>query len=400
MRHFKKAVIILIMLVIVFIFSDCNEAYANKKQVMETRWEKSAANAKIPAIEDLFERGEMDQAKKMLEESLQEDPQLAPLHLLSGRINFVEGQTEQARRDFSRSVELDPTLDQGWHLLGSLAAMEKDYALALEHYNKALELKPAKPDYRVSVSQVQVELGQVNEAKETLQQGLAHRSRNIDLLLSLARLHQQLSDTEQAVQVYEQAQLMHGDDRRILESCGYAYVALQKWQKAAEKLEPLLALYQPKTEQYNVVLRSLAMCSFNAENYGQALTCYDKLSVVYRDDPEVWVGMAQSALGLDDTQRSIYCAQKALQYHPSWPKAYAVLASAFYMKGQYEQSLDAFYQITEDDEFAAFAWFMTGRCYRQLRQTIQANSAFDRAEQLDPNNELVTVFLKRTLKSL
>ena len=49
---------------------------------------------------------------------------------------------------------------------------------------------------------------------------------------------------------------------------------------------------------------------------------------------------------------------------------------------------------------AAFAWFMTGRCYRQLGQTVQANSAFDRAEQLDPNNELVTVFLKRTLESL
>lgn len=400
MKQVKQVAIIFIVSAMVLVFSGCNEAYANKKQAMETRWEKSAASAKIPVIEDLLERGEMDEAKKMLEKSLQEDPQLAMLYLLAGRINFVEGQTEQARQNFSKSVELDPTLAEGWQLLGSLAAMEKDYTLALEQYNKALELEPSKADYLVSISQVQVELGQIDEAKETFQGGLKRHPRNLELLLSFARLNQQLGDTEHAIQIYERAQLMHGNDPRILEPCGYGYVALRKWKKAAAKFEQLLAQCQQQTTQYNVVLRSLAMCSFNAENYGGALTCYDKLSVVYRDDPEIWLGMAQSALGVDDPQRSIHCAQKALQYNPSWPRAYAVLGSALYMKGRYEQSLDAFHQITGDDEFAGFAWFMTGRCYRQLGQTVQANSAFDRAEQLDPNSELVTLFLKKTMNSL
>jgi len=400
MKNLKQIVIVLIAFGIVTLISGCNDVYANKKQAMETHWEKSAANAKVPAIKDLLERGEMGQAKKMLAESLQEYPDLAPLHLLAGRISFIEGLTEQARQDFTQAVELDPTLDEGWNLLGSLDAMDKDNDQALEHYQKALELKPANADYRVSISQIQIELGQTDEAKKTIQEGLARHPRNLDLLLSLAHLHQQLSETEQAIQVYEQAQLMHGDDPRILESCGYAYVASQQWQKAAEKFELLRARYQPQTEQYNVVLRSLAMCSFNAENYGRALTCYDELSVTYRNDPEVWIGMAQAALGLDDMERSVHFAQKALKLQPSWPKAYAVLGSAFYMKGQYEESLDAYRHITGDDDYAAFAWFMTGRCYRQLGQTIQANSAFDRAEQLDPSNELVTTFLKRTLKSL
>ncbi|MBL7214456.1 MAG: tetratricopeptide repeat protein [Phycisphaerae bacterium] len=400
MKKLKHVTVILVICTMAVILTGCNDAYANKKQGMETRWEKSAASAKIPVMEDLIDRGQIEEAKKMLAKSLPEDPQLPQLHLLSGRIHFIEGRTEQARQDFHKAVELDSTLAEGWHLLGSLAMMEKDYDLALAQYNKALELLPANADYRVGVSEVLLEQGQIDEARETLRKGLQYQPRNLDLLLTLAQLNQQLGEVQQAIEVYEQAQLMHGNDARVLEPSGYAYVALRRWSKAAEKFEELLIQCEPETTHYNVVLRSLAMCSFNAENYDRALTCYDRLSVVYRDDPEIWIGMAQSALGLDDMTRAVYCANRVLKFKSGWAKAYAVLGSALYLKADYERSLDTFDKITTDDEYAAFAWFMTGRCYRQLGQTIQANSAFERAEQLDPDNELITMFLKRTLQSL
>ena len=400
MKNLKHLTVILIACGTAAILTGCTDTYANKKQAMETRWEKSAANAKIPVMEDLIDRGEIDEAKKMLEKCFQEDPQLAELQLISGRIHFIEGRTEQARQTFQKAVELDPMLAEGWHLLGSLAMMEKDYELALTCYNKALELLPTNADYRVGVSEVLIEQGQINAARETLDRGLQYQPRNLDLLLAMAQLNQQLGEIYQAIQIYERAQLMHGNNARILEPAGYAYVSLKRWNEAAEKFEELLTQCEPETTHYNVVLRSLAMCSFNAENYGRALTCYDRLSVAYRDDPQIWIGMAQSALGVDDTTRAGYCANKALKFKPAWPKAYAVLGSALYMKGDYQQSLDTFSKITADDEFAAFAWFMSGRCYRQLGQAVQADNAFEQAEQLDPENELITMFLKRTLQSL
>ena len=400
MKNFKQMVVVVFVLGIVMILAGCNETYAQKKQAMEAHWEKSTAQAKLPMAEDLINRGEIDQAKETLNKCLAAAPEMPRVHLLVGRVHFIEGRTDEARQSFLKSVELDSQLDQGWYSLGTLAILEKDYNLAMEYLQRALQLQPANSDYLVSICELYIEMGQLDQSHDVIQNGLSKQPNNLELLLTMARLHQQSGQMVKAVQVYEQALLIHGQKPQILEPCAYGYMELEQWAKAADKFESLLKQYHQDQEHYNITLRSLAMCSFNAENYGRALTCYDKLSVVYREDPEVWVGMAQSALGLDDTQRSIHCAQKALQYHPSWPRAYAVLGSALYMKGQYEQSLDAFNQIIGDDEFAAFAWFMTGRCYRQLGQTIQANSAFDRAEQLDPNNELVTMFLKRTLKSL
>ncbi len=367
---------------------------------MVAGWQQSTATAKIPLVEDLIERGELEEAKKTLEKCLQGDPQSALLHLLAGRIHFIEGRTEQARSCFEKAVELDPELSEGWHQLGSLAVMENDYDLALNYYGKTLALQPARAEYRASVADILVQLGQIEQAKETLQAGLRQQPRNLELLLAMARLHHQLGDIQQAIQTYEQALLMHGNHPGVLEPCGYAYVALKKWDKAAGKFTALLEKCQPETVHYNVVLRSLAMCSFNAGNYNLALDCYDKLSVVNREDPEIWVGMAQSALGLDDTKRAIHCADKALQLKPTWSEAYAVLASAQYMQGQYEKSLDTFHVIIHDDELSGFAWFMMGRCYRQMGQTAEAESAFERAEQLDPDSDLVTAFLKETVQSL
>ena len=110
--------------------------------------------------------------------------------------------------------------------------------------------------------------------------------------------------------------------------------------------------------------------------------------------------MAQAALALNNPKRAAYCANRAVKLAPSCSLAYALLGSAHYMAGLYEQSLRAFYKITDDSELAAFAWFMSGRCYQQLGQNRQANIAFEKAEQMDPDNELIAVFMKKTIHPL
>jgi tetratricopeptide (TPR) repeat protein len=398
----KKTIQIAVLLMagIVVPLSGCNESYAEKKKEMVQNWEKSAAQAKLVTVDDLINRGELEKAKKILTKCLEAEPDTPRLHLLIGRIHFAEGRIDEARRSFQGAIERDPTLAQGWYLLGSLAVMEKDYNQALGHYNIAHKLQPDNMDYLIGVSTMYVETGQLEQACEKIKQGLEKQAGNLELMLELAQLYRQSDEIEKAVKIYEQAQLIHGNQPKILEPCGYAYMTMDKWDKAAEKLELLLEYYKQDSERYNLILRSLAMTLFNAEDFGRALKYYDELSVIYREDPDVWMGMAQSALGLKDAVRAVHCAKKALQFQPSWPKAQAVLGCALYINGDYENAIAAFSKITENEEFAAFAWFMTGRCCRQLGRNVQAETAFQRAEQLDPDNELIQMYLKKTLKIL
>ncbi|MCI0498225.1 MAG: tetratricopeptide repeat protein [Planctomycetales bacterium] len=378
----------------------CTETHAQQKQAIENRWGKTTAQANIPQAEELINRGQLEKAKQLLTRCLEADPELTPAYMLMGRIHLAEGQNAPARQAFEKAVRMDPNLDDGWYFLASLAVLEKDYAGAQEFCQKALDLQPANTEYILSLSDICLETGRLDRAQEILDGGLSAQSGNLDLILAKARLYQRSNNRAEALRLYEQVQLTHGAVPQILEPCGYAYMADGQWLQAAEKFDLLLPQYQADPDRYNATMRSLAMSLFNAGRYGQAMVYYDKLSVVFRQDADIWLTMAHAAMGIDDAKRAAYCADQALKYHPSWPKAYAVRGSAQYLLGQYEQALQDFTKITGEDELAGFAWFMTGRCYQQMGQAFQANAAFEKAQQMDPDNELISTFLKGTLDAL
>jgi tetratricopeptide (TPR) repeat protein len=378
----------------------CNETHAQKKKAMVEQWEQSTAHAQLPVVKNMIEQGRIKEAKETLTECIQTDPEMPEAFVLIGRIHAIEGRNDQAREAFETAINLDSQSDPAWNFLGALAVLEKDYERALECYQKALDLMPAKADYIISISEVYAETDQLDKAQAVIDQGLSIQPQHLELMLSKGRICQQVGQTDEALRIYEQALIMHGDIRQVLEPAGYAYIAQDNWKLAADKFERLLDQYDAEDERYYVTMRSLARCLFNSKQYASALFWYDKLSVVYRDDAEIWMDMAQAALGLNDSKRAAYCANNAIKARPSWPQAYALLGSAHYMQGLYDQSLKAFYTITDDDELGGFAWFMSGRCYQQLGRNRQANVAFERAEKLDPDNELIASFLKKTVHPL
>ncbi|MHC4551608.1 MAG: tetratricopeptide repeat protein [Planctomycetota bacterium] len=400
MKKVLHVTMVVIIGLLVLSVAGCSESYAEKKQAMVQNWEKSTVQSKLATVEGLIEQGDLQKAKSILNECLEIEPDSPRIHLLIGSILFAEGHIEQARQSFLSAVENDPELDRGWYFLGSLAVVDKNYPQALDYFNKALALQPSNTDYVISVSSMYVETEQIDKAQQIIEAQLSRHSNDLTLMLELAHIYQQSSDMSSAARTYEQAQLIHGNLPQILEVSAYAYMSMGRWNTAAEKLESLLSHYEQGTEHYNVTLRSLAMASFHAENYGRAIDCYDELSVVYREDSEIWLGMAQAALGLDKPERAVYCARKALQYKPGWSKAQNVLGGAYYVKGDYQESLNSFIQLTGNDDYAAFAWFMTGRCYRQMGRIVDAETAFKRAEELDPDNEMIRTFIKKTVKYL
>lgn len=388
-----KFVIICVLLGMMVISIGCSEsAYTEKKQAMTAEWDKATAAAKIPVIEDMIEQGQISQAKKTVQQCVRADPELPQVYVLAGRIHLIEKHLDKAYEAFSRALELDPEIDEAWHLLGSLAVLKRDYPEALEYFKRALALDAFRTEYILSASDVLIETDQIEQARELLETGLANNTRDVDLHVALARLVQVQGQTEEAINIYETCESLNGPLPEIVEPCGYAYMTDRQWSKAADKFQALLKSVKDSPERYHMTMRSLAMCLYNAGQYENALSWYDKLSVIFRDDADIWVRMGYAALGSNDPKRAAYCGSKSLKCDASSAQGYALLGSAQYLQGQYEESLRTFYKITDDEEMGAFAWFMTARCYQQLGQNIQANAAFERAEKLDPDSELVSTF--------
>ena len=400
MDKVKTGCWLLVLAGLIFAVTGCNESQVQKKQAMKAKWEADTAQAKVPLMNDMIARGDIQQAKKMLQQCLQDNPANPHYHILMGRIHFIEENRVQARECFQAAVDLDKQLPEGWFYLGVLAVLDKTYDLAIEYYKIACALDPENTEYAISMADVLMENGQSDQAAQRLESNLERHSQDLDLILALAQIKHQSGQTVQAVQIYEQALLLHGDEARILEPCAYGYIALGKWDLASRAFEKLLPHHKNDKVRYYSTLRSVAMCSMNCGRYDRAMACYDELSVPFREDADIWLSMAQCALGADDAEQAVYYAQKALKYEPMLPKAYAVMGSSYYLKADYNRSLDTFNRITADDQLGGFSWFMVGRCYQQLGYAEQADAAYKRAHEFDPESELMKVFLKKTVQSL
>jgi tetratricopeptide (TPR) repeat protein len=375
------------------------DSQAQNRQAAVERWEKSSAAAKLTTVENLIDRGQIAEAQKTLEKCLQADPDLAAAHFQMGRVHLIESRNSEAHRSFERATVLDDTLDSAWFHLGVVFALDGDNEQALIAYKKAMTLKPANSGYIIAIAEFYLNSGQIDTARELLEEKLHRQPRDRDLLVCMAEVAQRAGELDKTTGYYEQALVVNAKDQQVLEALGYCYAARKDWVSATRTFERLLLLVTEDSRK-ETVLETLAMCAFNAGRYGQALSCYDKLTVMRRDDAEIWLNMAQAALGADLAGRADYAARKALQLKPSWPEAYAVLGCAQYLQSNFDGALGSFTHVCNDDQIGAFAWFMTGRCYARLGQTANAEAAYQKAGSAGADSPLLQRFLKEPSSAL
>ncbi len=372
------------------LFSGCTP-YAERKQAMEQRWEKSAAQAKLPLVEQYLQEGRLKDAYKLLQKCLQADPHSADAHYLAGRLYLQEGRYASAAESFRTAVELKPGLHEAWFVLGILYQDQDRLDQARDCYGHALELQPARVDYILSLVHLYTIGEQIDQARQLLEEKRKKLPYDSDMLIASAELAQRQGNSEEAVQLYKEALLRQGNNPQILEGLGVCYMARQQWQPAADVFEKLLQTKQDLPQEH--VLGWLAYCTLQAGQYGKALNWYDKLSVYRREDPQLWLEMGQAALGAEQAGRARQCAQKALQYQPAWTDAEVVIGCALYMDRKYSEAVRVFQKVSRDSQWEAFGWWMAGRCYQQLGQNAQARNAFEKASQIKPDSPMMQLIM-------
>lgn len=364
--------------------------YAERKAVMESRWDQSAAKAKLPMAEEYLKQGQLTDAYKLLTKCLAADPELAEGHLLMGRLHLAEGQTNEAKESFRRAVAFNFQLDEAWFALGMVAQDQEDYIKAEEHYEKALAFKPLNADYILRLAYLYDLQDRMEEAEGLISASLEQLPGEVRLMTAQAEMYQRRGLHAQAAKLLGQARHQSGNDPQVLEMLGTCLMSQREWTAAQKVFEELLATKD--LEGYETILQWTATCALNAGSYSRALKYYDQLSVHRREDPAIWLAMAQAAMGADMPARGRQCAEKALQLQPGWTEAQAVQGCAYYMEKEYARAAGVFERLERDETWSTFGWWMAGRCYQQLGQTARAQQAFQKASSLQPESPLMKMF--------
>jgi len=388
----KNNMIIMVFCTIAIAICTGCDSHAKRKQAALLRWEKATAHAKLPIAEEQFENEKYDKAIETLIKCLDADPEMPGAHLLAAKIHLAQGRAKASRQSLLRATEINENMDQAWYMLAVLAQQSSNTTLAMEYYKKALTLKPNNIEYITAVAELYAAEKNYDQALELLDDKSFFMQGNVDLKVTTANILLRNGNTAGAIIMYNQAILLKDNDTEIMEALGYCYIADKQWAQAANMFEKLMRNSTgPQKLSY---MQLLATCSMNAGQYGKAMSCYDQISINKRNDAELWLQMGHAALGVASPARADSCARKALAIRMEWEDAIALLGCAQYLNKDYAKAIKTFSRITTSKQQGSLAWLMTGRCYQRLNRVEKAQKAFAKANDLNPESELLALLTK------
>ncbi len=154
-----------------------------------------------------FGRKDWENARKLYQEMLREDPLNALTHANLGAVEQQSGNLKEAQALFSRAVAINPALQQTWVALGLVSYEKGDLYLALHAIGRAIHEDPADAKAHNYLAAVSKKLGWLDAAEAELQRSieLDPNYGNAHFNLALMYLERKPPALELAKRHYEKA---------------------------------------------------------------------------------------------------------------------------------------------------------------------------------------------------
>jgi arylsulfatase A-like enzyme/predicted Zn-dependent protease len=183
-------------------------------------------------------KGNFDQAERLVEQIIQDDPDVIDAYFTLGNLYFKEGKFEEALESFFKALERKPDdaftainiansyismgdfneaetflqsiidalpPDSQIHfILGNINYFQKEYEEALKNYKKCLELNPSSASAYNGIGGIYVIQGNLDEAENSLEKAADLNPQLRNLHYNLAQLYEERSDLQQAIKEYQE----------------------------------------------------------------------------------------------------------------------------------------------------------------------------------------------------
>lgn len=263
----------------------------------------------------------------------------------------------------------------------------------------------AKNDSDLSAIQLaenQIEAGQFKLALKTLNDELAKKPQDIDLLTLRGIANLELSNVVDAINDLEKAHRNAAQDVDIMINLAAARIANKQFDKAIDLLDRALEIDEVDADAYrNRALALLKTGDFSAaiSDYTLAMTIYGGIDpILYQERAECWIGLEnQHQAGIDKT-----IAQMTIRLddNPDDVEALKLRGLELYDLGEYELALYDLDGAIELGDQSAEIFLARGNCLYVFEENELALEDLDEAIRVNANSALAYASRANLRKSM
>lgn len=350
----------------------------------DNRWLNLRSTMMLNMAQQQFETGDLELAEQTVHDAMEIDPSNASLHVLGGRIAMENGELERSYHDFSRAQELDEENAESHYYQGLVLQRWQRYEAAAEAYERAYELRPDRVGYLLAVSEMKVELEDLDAALSMLHDRLDYFEQNASIRAQLGYIYNLQGHTDRAVGYLEEAALMVPEDQKLRGELGLTQFAAGDHEGAIETLEALLDA--PDAPDRRDLRRTLARAYVQTQRHQRARQTYLELARSPQGEASDWVEVAQLAWRAGDLSATLQAAHQVIERAPQRYEGYQLAGMVWHERRRLEDALEMFDRAAELDQSRTEPLIMRGMALQRAGRSAEARTAYETALERDPQD--------------
>ncbi len=297
------------------------------------------------------------------------------------------GNTKEAAELLRRAIEKNPNA-RGLADLASTYERMKDYSLAAETMRRALEMSPGNADLKRGYARYLIMSDQLDAALKVLGEIAAEDPKDAESQLRISQIYRQKRDFAKAREAAEKAKAIDGNDLLIRYNDVSLLEAEGKLPEAIAALKAILEstahkTYEPSQKAARIdLLERLALLYRESEQWAAAVDVFHQI-----EDLEPATGGRVEAQIVEvwrtakDFSKAQQTADAALRKYPNERAVKAVHASLMADLGKTDQAV-AETKTLFDGKSDRETWLALAQIYEKAKNWPETGKAIDEAEKL------------------
>jgi Flp pilus assembly protein TadD len=314
-----------------------------------------------------------EDAKVEFTRALALDPKMAPAYLNLGLV-LMESDPTAAADSFRRAAELQPSESRPRYLTGTALERAGKHNEAVEQYRAALEISPKDYDYNLAIGRELLHMDKASDAEGHFRDAAAVRADSAPAQLGLANALLAQKKFDAAAEALAEYLKLNSGDRAARLDRASALVTTGRYDDALAELDRIEATTAPTEE----TLKMRGNIYSRQQKWSEANDALTRALAPSPKDADMLLWLGHVKIELREYSAAIKLLAQAYSTDRNSPDALRELVNAFFLNGDYPETLGAMDRLAKLEEPQPSSWFVRAICYDKLSRKAEAVAAYQK----------------------